>query len=654
MIRWRRPRRWEAGEHADLPTIPWRIRWVGAIRHGWDHLLRTARFWRTHVTQAALRRWTHGYTTPLPRPAATMMEHAHWHWGAAWVDEQGHIQVRNPRAAPGVYPVLVVPEDGLRVWVNGAAVRGDVVVQEGDHIEVACDRVPAHASFAITVDPAGLEATITLDYAPGVERHLPPTAPQWRLALCPTTAIVMPPPIPLADVRTALDRQGIHIGRWTDEALAALLAHGQSGQWVIARGRPPDPGEADRYDPVPRLPAVRRFGDISWEEPDRVEPGTIVGVLRPGRPARPGLTVWGTPLHPPAPPAPALTIGPGIAPMQGGTHLVAQHAGRLVWVGEHVTVVPEILRLERVEGTLFVASGDAIVGSVGRRARVCVAGNLTILGSVDDAEVVVGGRLRVFGPVLRSQIWHGTPAADYTALQAIGAALRRALTALQEACDQVMRHTGGASWPQTAVVAWLLQAKFPQIAQQATALRNALRRPPYRTDAWARVWGEPLLAALHTLLRRPEAGGGALDAVVPALDAALREWQAGAPAGLAAGGDARLAAVAYSTIASGRTVILDHADGSDVDAADAVEVHGAWAGGSVTAGRAISIHTAGSAWRETPTTVVLRDARGRCAIYRCYPATKILVGPHLWEVSEELRHWIWEAGALRREGLDEA
>ncbi|MCL6562934.1 MAG: FapA family protein [Firmicutes bacterium] len=638
-----RPRR---GRAAVAPSPPPWLTVQGILRH-WARVTapRLLQFWRTHVIRTGLRWWTRNYTPPLPSSAAALLARPPWGWGTAWVDEDGQIQIRDPDQVPGVYPVLVVPPTGLRVWVNGQAATGEVVVQASDLIEVECEATPPVARFAITVDADELTAVLAVEYAEGVIRRLEPGPPHWRLTLAPAVERVSPPEIPVAAVLEALDRQGIRIGRVDAPTLASWLAAKQSGRWVVAQGIPPDGGEVDRYERVELPPVIRRIGERAWEAPQYVEAGTIVATLHPGRAARPGMTVRGATLQPPPPPAPPLQLGSGLAPMQHGAHLVATTAGRVVWTHGYAAVVPEEVQVEPVEAPLLAVPGDAVLGAV-RRQTVVVAGDLTVLEAVEDAEVVVGGRLHVFGGVRRSRIWQGLRAASYEELLTLAEALRQRLQALEDALGQVLRHAGQTPLPRERIVSWLLDTKFPQVADCAKALRPRLRQPPYRSDAWARLWGEPLSQALQALLRpaETERPPGRLETVMRHLEAAHQQWTAGPPPGLMAGGGTRiLKATAASTVQSGDDLVLGDAERSDVEAAQAVQIHGALVGGTVHAGRAIAVHTVGSDEQAVPALLEIQDPHGSCALHHGYPPARVRIGLQSWSIDEEHWHWRWDA-----------
>ena len=218
----------------------------------------------------------------------------------------------------------------------------------------------------------------------------------------------------VADVRAAATAAGVVFGfdRRGVEAALDRWAAGDvpKGALPIARGTLPKPPRAERID-LMRVPEVQGAEDnVDFRAQGRfvsVHKGERIGVWWPPAPGQPGHRVDGSELPAQEAEAPRfealerVRLEPG---EQGEQILYAAADGALVVEDGWRVCVVDVLR---IEGDVDLSTGHVestgsvvITGSVRSSFRVVAAHDVEVEGSVEDAEIIAGGRLRVHGGVL--------------------------------------------------------------------------------------------------------------------------------------------------------------------------------------------------------------------------------------------------------------
>ncbi|MBX6422523.1 FapA family protein [Thermosulfurimonas sp. F29] len=218
----------------------------------------------------------------------------------------------------------------------------------------------------------------------------------------------------------------------------------EDGRLIVARGRPPEPGEDGKIEflvDFSRGPREISPHRVDWREVNAlvsVPAGTVVARITPPTPGIPGLTVWGEPV--PAQPGrkirireelPStdqdlaavedlikteekggqvdLTLGPGLIYDSREGTIVAREGGFLELRGKHLRLYPVYTLGGDVDWTTgnirFYGKKLTIKGTVRRGFLVESAGDLEIHGNVEDGvRIQTGGSLIVQGIVKGERI----------------------------------------------------------------------------------------------------------------------------------------------------------------------------------------------------------------------------------------------------------
>lgn len=349
--------------------------------------------------------------------------------GAVWI-QGGSLHVREP-SGRGRWPSIVVPPDsGLEVLVNGRPAAGQVVVRSIDAVVLRAERRQEPARIAVELDGDEMAAWVVVRHGESREVRVPDCAPQVELTLRPSTeSSVTPHRFTREDVEAELAAARVCCG--IDPAAVRRALHEPGQRVCVARGEAPSPAGTARvwsvvHGDVP--PPEAGEGGAAQSAPDVgtrrfVSVGQPVVQIEPADAPRTGQTVTGRVL--PAPPGwrPELVVGPGALLSADGRTAIAGRSGRpdirieagVVAVSvrpEHrvagdLTATPGVLRWDGdvwVEGGIqagahIVATGAVDVRGRALRARIQAGGSIHV-GGVTHCSLIAGGPLTTYAQIL--------------------------------------------------------------------------------------------------------------------------------------------------------------------------------------------------------------------------------------------------------------
>lgn len=184
----------------------------------------------------------------------------------------------------------------------------------------------------------------------------------------------------------------------------------ENGKVVVARGKPPEPGEDGRLEFLVDLSHGPRKIDkhrVDLREMNlvvSVKAGTPIIRRIPPRPGQPGFNIWGEVLSPPPVKDVTFNYGEGLRPDEKNEVLIAEKDGCLIEKQGKLTITPTYT----LEGDVDWESGNVcfygekltITGGVKRGFKVLAEGDVEIGGGVEDgAEIKVKGHLSISGLV---------------------------------------------------------------------------------------------------------------------------------------------------------------------------------------------------------------------------------------------------------------
>lgn len=561
-----------------------------------------------------------------PAEASQPLRSIEAHDGLTWVNAAGKLQIRNPHAH-GHYPVLVVPDwDWLRVSVSGRRVVGERVLEENVPVHIRLLVEPPQSRLSVTVTPDGMQAVLTVAYASGERRVLGPTTPSTRLVLEPRRIPVAPPPVTLEQVRSELTRANITAGLVDSATIEAFLAQNTSGSLIVARGVAPRPGGG----------TLESFRPDTLQGPWIVDTGATIGRRRPN-PARPGRTVRGEALSAPMiRPGHHVQLGPGVAVMTHGTHLVATRSGVVVFDAHMVDVVAqhEMAALPAASGVVIV-DGDLVVHGDIQGRTVVVSGNLTVDGDLHAADVVVGGGIRVAGTTVGSRVTMGL---GRYVRQRIPFHKTRVVDGLYD-LELTVEELGPLGERLGDVLARVVADKFSDVLESLAWFADVARWPGLR-------WEGPAITLASTIHQQLTAGAAMVDDLQylwslrmdlelcdPMVDV-VPMGRLPHPTQLQAVENSAIDALGTLTVGSARSSRLS---------AEAVVVTGSLVGGFVAATTGVQCGTLGS--REgTETSVEVTAESGRIAASTAYPGVLLVIAGLRQRVQRPraARHWTYD------------
>lgn len=380
--------------------------------------------------------------------------------GVVWVDANGHISVKNPDPGEPYAVIYVDPgRHDIELFVNGKPRVGSIVVQESDHVVAKPDSPPSRSRVAIDVDGLGMIATLSATFDRGVVRQLRECPPLHYIELETDDFLRAPVPIMGEHVRDEMDRQQIRYGPVAVGVIEQFLQERQTGTIPIAHGTPALAAVADSYLPTPRH-EVEYYPGTQVSHPDLVSAGTVVANRISGSPSRVGMTVFGTPIAPPYSIPPVFRIGPGIASMNMGQHLVAKSPGRVIWDDKGVYLIPAtILRNGPHDEEILHEEGDLVVPGPLAHTVLIAEGHVIIAGDVTHSRIIAGGSVFIEGTTDYATLECGVDQPFAMELRRKIAEIGEAMRTLSQMMDQIHQEAPEAYLSQFPI---LLEKLFRQ------------------------------------------------------------------------------------------------------------------------------------------------------------------------------------------------
>ena len=323
---------------------------------------------------------------PAPPPPETLPAN-----GDGRVELQHGRLIAHDPVGNGRFATLL-PEGGIRVWINGTEIGGLAVVSAAD--EIRCEADPNEFFRLILADDA-MSATLTLTADPN---RLPDSVAldgQQPARVRPgySTHARKREGAPRAMILSELARLGVQFGV-EEAAVDRELQHPTYASVVVARGQ-----EAQPADP----------GEWTWKLDGigMVEPGQVIALHQGGRPGRARITVTAesTQVYEEGEAGGGYKSGQGTRLLAGG-RLVAAASGRARAVPDGTGHRVDIFPVQLVPGDLttdLAASADVIVRGSVRGARIATTGEVLVGGGVDRSEITAAGII-VRGPVSLSKL----------------------------------------------------------------------------------------------------------------------------------------------------------------------------------------------------------------------------------------------------------
>jgi len=150
-----------------------------------------------------------------------------------------------------------------------------------------------------------------------------------------------------------------------------------------------------------------QYGMQDWEQEllgDRAIPGQLLVVKNPPAYGKPGLTVTGEELPPEIGEDIPIIPGKNTYSSEDGLRIYSAASGKIIWKGNRVSVEEELEITGDVDEDINFDGQVKIGGSVGEKFKVNATGDITIAGSVTNAEIKSGGSIEIGQEVTKATI----------------------------------------------------------------------------------------------------------------------------------------------------------------------------------------------------------------------------------------------------------
>jgi uncharacterized protein len=304
-------------------------------------------------------------------------------------------------ADPGGRAPLLDWEDGVAVLIDGLPpVSRPCQVLYGQSVEAWAPDTEPHTELFAELSRDAMAATLSVERHPGGRFRLEDQPPNRELVLRRLLVERVPCPAPDAEqVSAFLACHGIVHGVREDAVLRCLSGVALAEQ--VAWGtRPVEPEDGE-------LTLAAQLGSVQGGGLWSVPAGTVLAVQRLPVNGEPGCTVQGELVPVREPRTEAIEIGANVLVSGDGTRIVAAIDG-FPRVGDGRIDVAPSARLDRDlddrTGDIQAHGSLELHGGVAEGRQLRVRRDLTVTGSVERAEVEVGGSATILGIVMASKL----------------------------------------------------------------------------------------------------------------------------------------------------------------------------------------------------------------------------------------------------------
>ncbi|MEW5921291.1 MAG: FapA family protein [Bacillota bacterium] len=328
----------------------------------------------------------------------------------------GKFKIVDPEEG-GKRAVLIPPEEGATIYVNGLELETPVTCESHDVITIEPTAYMEDSRIEVKISPDGLYAlaavfpriitSYQLQDAP-LTHSLKPQFTKWE---------IFEKTLTLEEAEQELRKNNIVTGI-SFAALKELVQNADGEFKTVAWGRAMEEG-IDGHLEFIISPEVEV---ISYENEDKradfrekyrypaVKQGDVIAVLHPPQEGKPGQKVTGEAIIPKPVKGAKVRCGEGAALAQNQKDIVALKDGRLIVTGNNIKVVNLLLHNGDVNlesGNLRFTGDIRIFGNVMEGMLVEARGSLSVEGSCYGAVLKAGGGIKVSKNIIKSEVQGG-------------------------------------------------------------------------------------------------------------------------------------------------------------------------------------------------------------------------------------------------------
>ncbi|MFX3673191.1 MAG: flagellar assembly protein A [Paenisporosarcina sp.] len=333
----------------------------------------------------------------------------------SWV-ENGELFVQN---SPTHYPKVTI-EEGIKVSLNGALVKEKhIIISQDDNVDIYGIHEEKETKWSISVDSSKLKVILAVEPGYKITRTIRDTEPSQHITL---SAYENKQPINTLTYEQVIEAMGsLHViyGFNHGEIMKAVEAT-EKESFEIATGTRAIPGQDGWIEIKVNIHTENSLkedesGKVDFREQriiHTVDAGTVIGIVHPPVPGRPGVTVTNEPL--PATQTNPLQLKAGQGIQLVDDKVIALESGRPTIEQRGLFVKAAILQKLVHPGDVDLTSGNihfngdvTIVGSVQDNMSVEAGGDIVVHKSITGAKVVTLSSIIAHHNVIGSELSAG-------------------------------------------------------------------------------------------------------------------------------------------------------------------------------------------------------------------------------------------------------
>ena len=407
----------------------------------------------------------------------------------AWVKD-GELFVQN---SPTHYPTINI-EEGIEVSLNGSLVREKkLIITQDDNVDIYGVQEEKETKWSISIDSSKLK--VKLDVEPGYKiiRTIRDTEPSPYITLMADETKQPINTLTYEQVVSAMGSLHVIYGFNHGEIMKAIDAT-EKGTFEIATGTSALPGQDGWIEIKVNIHTDNtlkedELGKVDFREHrtiHTVEAGTVIGIIHPPVPGRPGITVTNEPLPAKQTKPIKFKAGQGIQLVED--KVVAIESGRPSIEQRAMFVKTSILQEYIHPGDVNLTSGNihfngdvTILGSVQDNMVVEAGGDIVVRQSINGAKVVSLNSIIAYQNVIGSELSAGKNNLLFAEMGYLLATMNEQMERMIAVINQLTNSNAfkSSDFPRTGLkplIHILLEKKFKNFTTLAKNYINLLKK----------------------------------------------------------------------------------------------------------------------------------------------------------------------------------
>lgn len=334
--------------------------------------------------------------------------------------QDGNLKVVDP-IDNGRYPSISIDDSNIDVYINGIKQKGSLVITEKDVIEFKPKIIEPLSKISVEITEDKMQAILNINKQEGKRFYVKNAKKDVNIRICSRFENIRPKNVTLTECIETLTDAGIKLEFVDADEINRLISLPNGGIAIVAKGRAPIEGvkaeikyyfshsnqsndSLDNKEQIIDDKQIVQIGDVLATK--------LILTIQ----GKDGLTVTGEKIKAKEIEDESLIGGKGVIILDNGIKAVAAVSGRPVVEDGIISVIPLLVISKDVNkdtGNIDF-DGDVIIkGSIMDNMKVAAKGNIEVLGSVYNSEVISSRNINIFGKVIASKIRAGVSVIEY-------------------------------------------------------------------------------------------------------------------------------------------------------------------------------------------------------------------------------------------------